>query len=111
MEIICRNLKKLLLNTCQDMPAYELPYIQSWPKILAPLHFFQIMHYFSQKMICKYQCFGILIFIDFESRVKKDKSDTFHTELQKFNGQNDWHLFKIIWSPGAGNIEITLATS
>lgn len=51
MEIICRNLKELLLNTCQDMAAYELPYIQSWPKILAPLHFFQIMHYFSQKMI------------------------------------------------------------
>ncbi|PIO36927.1 hypothetical protein AB205_0038890, partial [Aquarana catesbeiana] len=47
-------------------------YLQSWPKILAPLHFCQIVHHFTQKKVEK----------------QKSKCDTFHTKLQKWIGQN-----------------------
>ena len=52
---------------------------------------------------CNYKCFGIHMFIYFVCIGKTQKSEekkpnllSFHTELQKWTGQNYWHLFKIV---------------
>lgn len=36
---------------------------QLWPKVLAPLDFYQKIHHFSQKIIAIYMCFFIYIYV------------------------------------------------
>ena len=84
---------------------------------------------------CNYKCFGIHMLISIicigttqKSREEKPNLIYYHTELLKWTGKNDCHLFKIVRNNCissmycsfdsyltsiycAGNIEITLATS
>ena len=48
-------------------------YILSWPKILAPLHFFQIMHHFFQKIVEILKSFDIHICISLVCSGTKQK--------------------------------------
>ena len=41
----------LLTYTCVPIPVHLTAHLQSWLKILAPLHFCQLMHQFSQRIV------------------------------------------------------------
>ncbi len=80
---------------------YIYIYIQSWPKILAPLQFCQIMQHFSQKIvpISNVLVFTYLLFLFALQQHKKkreEKSNKISHRTQKWTGQNYWHLVKII---------------
>ncbi len=77
-------------------------YVQSWPKISAPLQFCQKMQHFSQKIvpIANVLVFTRLLFLFALQQHTKNREESILDQIshrtKKWTGQKYWQLFKIV---------------
>ena len=83
----------------------ELLYLLLWTKILASLHFFQIMHRSFQKIVEIKKYFGLHMCIYLVCSGTKQKKlkkminlSSFHTKIIKWPRLYYWHLSEFVWN-------------